>query len=305
MSSTSNPAARGKVAVKSAVARSANARSANARSDGARPDSVETLDPIWSAIRHEAEEASAAEPALGGFIYATVLSHARLEEAVAHRIAQRLGHADVDGGLIQQTFHDVLARNAELGQIFRADLAAVLERDPACKRYLEPLLYFKGFHALVAHRFAHELWKAGRKDFALYLQSQSSRIFSTDIHPAARLGKGLMLDHATGFVVGETAVVGDNCSFLHAVTLGGSGKATGDRHPKIGSCVLIGAGAKVLGNIHVGNCSRVAAGSVVLQDVPPSTTVAGVPAKVVGPAGTAEPGRSMDQRLGPDDYACL
>ena len=268
-------------------------------------DNVETYDPIWTAIRREADEASAAEPALGGFIYATVISHQRLEEAIVHRVAQRLSHSDVDGGLIQQTFHDVLAKQPELGQVLRADLAAVRDRDPACKRYLEPLLYFKGFHALVTHRFAHELWRQGRTDFALYLQSQSSKIFTVDIHPGARIGKGIMLDHATGFVVGETAVVGDNCSFLHGVTLGGSGKAVGDRHPKIGSCVLIGAGAKVLGNIHVGNCSRVAAGSVVLVDVPPNTTVAGVPAKVVGPAGAAEPSRSMDQGLGPDDYACL
>jgi serine O-acetyltransferase len=204
-----------------------------------------------------------------------------------------------------QTFTDMLASQPQLGAAFRADLAAVLDRDPACNRYLEPLLYFKGFHALATHRFAHELWRQGRHDFALYLQSQSSRIFAVDIHPAARLGKGLMLDHATGFVCGETAVVGDNCSFLHAVTLGGSGKQTGDRHPKIGAGVLIGAGAKVLGNIHVGNCSLIAAGSVVLSDVPPHMTVAGVPARLIGPAGCAEPARSMDQSIGPDDYAML
>jgi serine O-acetyltransferase len=270
---------------------------------------LEVHDPIWSALRKEAETAMAAEPALTGFIFATVMSHGRLEDSICHRIAQRLGHADVDAGLIVQTFQDVLASQPDLGAAFRADLAAVLDRDPACNRYLEPLLYYKGFHALVTYRFAHELWRQGRRDFALYLQSQSSRIFAVDIHPAARLGKGLMLDHATGFVVGETAAVGDNCSFLHGVTLGGSGKDTGDRHPKIGSWVLIGAGAKVLGNIHVGNCSRIAAGSVVLADVPPNTTVAGVPARVVGPAGTAEPARTMDQCLGeclgPDDYAML
>jgi serine O-acetyltransferase len=266
---------------------------------------VGVVDPVWSSLRSEAEEASRSEMALGGFIFATVLSHKRLEDAIVHRVSQRLSHADVDGGLIQQTFQDVLDQAPDLGQVFRADLGAVLDRDPACKRYLEPLLYFKGFHALVTYRFAHELWKQGRRDFALYLQSQSSNIFTVDIHPGARIGKGIMLDHATGFVVGETAVVGDNCSFLHAVTLGGSGKTRGDRHPKIGSCVLIGAGAKVLGNIHVGSCSRVAAGSVVLQDVPPNVTVAGVPAKVVGPAGAAEPSRAMDQCLGPDDYGCL
>lgn len=274
-------------------------------SAGKAPSALANRDPIWHAMRKEAEEASAAEPALGGFVFATVLSHDRLEDCVVHRVAQRLNHSDVDAGLIQQTFQDVLRGSPELGELFRADLAAVLDRDPACKRYLEPLLYFKGFHSLVAHRFAHDLWRQGRKDFALYLQSQCSKIFTVDIHPAARIGKGIMLDHATGFVVGETAVVGDNCSFLHGVTLGGSGKSIGDRHPKIGSCVLIGAGAKVLGNIHVGNCSRVAAGSVVLADVPPNTTVAGVPAKVVGPAGAAEPSRSMEHGLGPDDYACL
>jgi serine O-acetyltransferase len=262
-------------------------------------------DPIWSQIRIEAERAIADEPALGGFIFSTVLSHDRLEEAVCHRLAQRLNHADVDAGLITRTFHGVLDAEPELGVAFRADLAAVRDRDPACTRYLEPLLYFKGFHALVAHRFAHDLWVKGRRDFALYLQSQSSRMFSVDIHPGARFGMGIMLDHATGFVVGETAVIGDNCSFLHGVTLGGSGKETGDRHPKIGNNVLIGAGAKVLGNIKVGNCSRVASGSVVLNEVPPNRTVAGVPAKDVGHAGCPEPARAMDQGIKPDDCGCL
>ena len=262
-------------------------------------------DPIWAQVLREAEEAMANEPALTGFIFATVVNHSRREDAIAHRVAQRLNHSDVDAGLILQTFQDVMNSQPDLALSIRADLAAVLDRDPACVRYLEPLLFFKGFHALVTHRFAHELWRQGRRDFALYLQSQSSKIFSTDIHPAARFGRGIMLDHATGFVVGETAVVGDNCSFLHAVTLGGSGKATGDRHPKIGAGVLIGAGAKVLGNIHVGNCALIAAGSVVLQDVPPHMTVAGVPAKIVGRVGCAEPARSMDQMIGPDDYSCL
>ena len=210
----------------------------------------------------------AAEPALGSFIYATVLSHDRLEDAICHRLAQRLDHSDVDAVLINQTFQALLDEHPELGGIFRADLAAVFDRDPACNRYLEPLLYFKGFHALVTHRFAHALWHEGRRDFALFLQSQASRMFAVDIHPAARFGQGIMLDHATGIVVGETAVVGNNCSFLHGVTLGGSGKETGDRHPKIGENVLIGAGAKMLGNITVGDGSRIAAGSVVLKDVP-------------------------------------
>ena len=261
-------------------------------------------DPIWSAVRDEAEAAAVSEPALGGFLFATILSHARLEDAVCHRLAQRLNHSDVDSGLIGQMFAQVLQQSLEFGEIFRADLHAVRDRDPACTRYIEPLLYFKGFHALVTHRFAHELWKQGRRDFALYLQSQSSRIFGVDINPATRMGRGIMLDHGTGIVIGETAVVGDFCSILQNVTLGGNGKETGDRHPKIGKNVLLAAGAKVLGNIRVGDCAKVAAGSVVLQDVPANKTVAGVPARVVGDSGCPEPSRSMDQRVEPDDCGC-
>ena len=265
---------------------------------------LESYDPIWSELRSEAEEIMRSEPALGGFIHATVLSHERLEASVCHRLAQRLNHADVDAGLINRTFEQVLQRKPELGHWFRADLQAYYDRDPACTRYIEPLMYFKGFHALVAHRFSHELWQAGRRDFALYLQSQSSRIFAVDIHPAAVIGRGIFLDHATGIVIGETAVVGDDVSLLHGVTLGGNGKETGDRHPKIGNNVLLAAGAKVLGNIRVGDCSKVAAGSVVLKDVPNNKTVAGVPAKIVGDSGCPEPGRAMDQRLAPDDCGC-
>ncbi len=273
-------------------------------SQRAQRSNVTAVDPIWAEVRREAEEVIRAEPALGGFIYATILSKERLEDAVCHRLAQRLNHSDVDAGLISETFEQVLADHPELGRAFRADLAAVYDRDPACSRYIEPLLYFKGFHALVTHRFAHELLKQGRRDFALYLQSQSSRIFAVDINPAARIGIGIMLDHGTGIVIGETAAVGDNCSILQGVTLGGTGKETGDRHPKIGNYVLISVGAKVLGNIKVGDCSRVGAGSVVLKDVPPRTTVAGVPAKEIGPAGCPEPARTMDQRLAPDDCGC-
>ena len=270
----------------------------------AQVSNVTSVDPIWTQVRREADEAVRAEPALAGFIYATILSKDRLEDAVCHRLAQRLDHSDVDAGLIAETFGQVLDAHPELGHAFRADLAAVRDRDPACQRYIEPLLYFKGFHALVTHRFAHELLKQGRRDFALYLQSQSSRIFAVDINPAARMGVGIMLDHGTGIVIGETAAVGDNCSILQGVTLGGTGKESGDRHPKIGHSVMIGAGAKVLGNIKVGNCSKIASGSVVLKEVPPNTTVAGVPAKIIGPAGCPEPARTMDQRLAPDDCGC-
>jgi len=260
---------------------------------------LRTHDPIWKAVCSEAEAVLRSEPALGSFVFATILGQDTLEEAIIHRLSQRLNHTDLDAGLISKTFRGVLQEHPEVGLALRADLGAVVNRDPACSRYIEPILYFKGFHALATYRFAHEMWMRGRRDFALYLQSQSSKLFSTDIHPAAHFGKGIMLDHATGFVVGETAIVGDNCSFLHGVTLGGSGKEGGDRHPKIGHSVLIGAGSKILGNIEVGCCSRIAAGSVVLKDVPREVTVAGVPARIVGPAGCTEPAASMDQQLPP------
>ncbi|MGD9868276.1 MAG: serine O-acetyltransferase [Hyphomicrobiales bacterium] len=261
---------------------------------------IKTCDPQWEQLVQEAEAVKSQEPALASFVYATILAYNRVEDAVCHRLAQRLAHADVDAGLLMHTFNDVLEAEPKLGDALRADLAAVYDRDPACKRLIEPLLYFKGFHALETYRLSHWLWNNGRRDFALYLQSQSSRIFAVDIHPAAVIGRGIMFDHATGLVIGETAVVGDNASILHGVTLGGSGKEGGDRHPKIGRGVMIGAGAKILGNISVGDCSRVASGSVVLKDVPKNTTVAGVPARVVGEAGCAEPSRSMNQMLVPD-----
>jgi len=263
-----------------------------------RSTAVKPCDPVWSDVRTQAEAIVADEPALAGFISTTILNQNSLEEAIVFRLAQRLDRADLPTGLIRQTFMQVLSDQPELGEMFRADLAAVVDRDPACKRAIEPILYFKGFHALQTYRFAHALWHAGRRDFALYLQSQSSQGFGTDIHPNAQIGRGIMLDHATGLVVGETAIVGDQTSILHAVTLGGSGKESGDRHPKIGCGVMIGAGAKILGNISVGDCVRIAAGSVVLRDIEPRVTVAGVPAKVVGLAGCPEPARAMNQLFG-------
>jgi len=255
---------------------------------------VESCDPIWDRVRREAEETSANEPVLASLIYATILSEPTLEDAICHTVAHRL-QPSVDTGLLHKTFRGVLALDPTLGEIFRADLMAVAKRDPACRRLLEPLFFFKGFVALETYRFSHRLWLDGRRDFALYLQSQSSRVFAVDIHPAAQLGRGIMLDHATGIVIGETAVIGDNCSLLHGVTLGGTGNERGDRHPKIGSGVMMGSGAKILGNIKIGDCVRVAAGSVVLQDVPPRRTVAGVPARDIGTAGCEEPALTMDQ----------
>src|SRR5665811_497188 len=258
---------------------------------------LDKVDPVWARIRSEAEDVARREPEFATFIYENILHHDTLEAAVIHRVSERLGNADISGDLIRQAYSDALDEQPSLGEMFRADIVATLDRDPATSRCIEPVLYYKGFHAIQTHRLAHWLLGKGRKDFALYLQSRASAVFQCDINPAARIGRGIFLDHATGLVVGETAVIEDDVSILHDVTLGGTGKAGGDRHPKIKHGVLIGAGAKILGNIEIGRCSRVAAGSVVLHDVPPNTTVAGVPAKAVGKAGCAEPSRAMDHLL--------
>ncbi|TWF49866.1 serine O-acetyltransferase [Neorhizobium alkalisoli] len=271
-----------------------------ARNEVRQNEPVATVDPIWDTLQEEARAAVDQDPLLAAFLYSTVLNHRSLEECVVHRLCERLDHADLPAVLLRQTFMEMLSDRPEWSAILRVDIQAFYDRDPACLRFLEPILYFKGFHAIQTHRLAHWLWQKGRRDFALYLQSRSSSVFQTDINPAARIGKGIFLDHATGLVVGETAVIGDNVSILHGVTLGGTGKEGADRHPKIGNGVLIGAGAKILGNIEIGSCSRVAAGSVVLKPVPECSTVAGVPAKVVGTAGCSEPARLMDQMLTSD-----
>lgn len=260
-----------------------------------------TVDPVWERIRNEAEAAMRTDTSLGGFLFTSVLNPSSFEEALCHRLAQRLGNADIGAELIVQGFEDALDMDPDIGAAARADLLAVFDRDPACDRYIEPLLYFKGFQALQTYRMAHRLFKMGRKDFAYYLQSRSSMIFGTDLHPMSQIGRGIMIDHAHSIVIGATAVVEDNVSMLHSVTLGGTGKADGDRHPKVRQGCLIGAGASILGNIEIGSCSRVAAGSVVLHDVPPNRTVAGVPAKVVGYAGCDEPARLMDHSISDAD----
>ncbi len=258
---------------------------------------LDKVDPVWARIRRDAEEAVRREPELATFIYSTILHHDTLEEAVVYRLSERLDHAALSGEMIRQAYADALKDTPSLGECFRADIVATVDRDPATRRVLEPLLYYKGFHAVETHRLAHWLWSKGRRDFALYLQSRASAVFQCDIHPAARIGRGIFLDHATGLVVGETASIDDDVSILHGVTLGGTGKEAGDRHPKIRYGVMIGAGAKILGNIEVGHCARIAAGSVVLKTVPNNVTVAGVPARVVGRAGCPEPARLMDQML--------
>jgi serine O-acetyltransferase len=268
---------------------------------GSLPGRVEALDPIWQQLRSEAESVVANEPALAGFIYTYILNHAKLEDAVAHRISDRLDSNALDSSIIYSAFAEMLASWRDYSVTLRADLGAVFDRDPACNRFIEPVLYFKGFHAIETHRLANWLYTSGRQDLAFYLQSRASEVFQVDIHPAVPMGKGIFIDHATGLVVGGTAVIDDDVSILQNVTLGGTGKESGDRHPKIRRGVLIGAGAEILGNIEIGECSRVAAGSVVLKPVPAHATVAGVPAKVVGQAGCAEPARAMDQILRESD----
>jgi len=266
-------------------------------SSATRHGALQPIDPIWRSVQEEAREAVSRDPVLAAFLYSTILNQDRLEDAVMHRLAERLAHQDLGADLIRQAFKAMLADNSDWAATVRVDIQAYYDRDPACDRFLMPILYFKGFHAIQTHRLAHWLWNCGRRDFALYLQSRSSSVFQTDIHPASKIGKGIFIDHATGLVVGETAVIEDDVSILHGVTLGGTGKAGGDRHPKIRHGVLIGAGAKILGNIEVGHCAKVAAGSVVLSSVPHNKTVAGVPARVVGETGCDQPSRQMDQFL--------
>jgi serine O-acetyltransferase len=252
---------------------------------------------LWDRLRKEAEDAFARERALAPLFVNSILNRSNFEDAVVHRVSARLGNEIVPAQTIGDAFAEALAGDPAIAAAFRFDILAVLERDPACERLIEPFLYFKGFHAIQTHRLAHWLLRKGRVDFALYLQSRSSDVFQTDINPAARIGKGLFLDHATGLVVGSTAVIDDDVSILQNVTLGGTGKESGDRHPKVRSGVMIGAGAKILGNIEIGSCARIAAGAVVLHPVAPNTTVAGVPARQVGAAGGAVPARDMNQVL--------
>ena len=256
---------------------------------------LQSLDPVWARICEEAHAAIASEPLLGGLVHSSLLHHPTLERALAYRFSLKLASGEMSEQILREIADEAYASDPTLGQAARADVVAVFDRDPACHRYLQPILFFKGYQAVQAYRIGHWLWGQGRFDLAYFVQMRTSEVFGVDIHPAARIGRGIMIDHAHSIVIGETAVVGDNVSMLHSVTLGGTGKEDGDRHPKISDGVLIGAGAKVLGNITVGRCSRIAAGSVVLQDVPACSTVAGVPARVVGEAGCPQPSLTMDQ----------
>ena len=261
------------------------------------PKQLHRVDPVWARITQEAEEAVTNEPLMGGLLHACVLHHGSLQKALSYRFSAKLQSNEMSQIILRDIADEAYLEDTAIVDAARADLMAIYERDPACHRLLQPLVFFKGFQAIQAYRIANWLWRKGRKDLSYFVQMRVSEIFGVDIHPAARIGKGIMIDHAHSIVVGETAVVGDNVSMLHSVTLGGTGKEEEERHPKIGDGVLIGAGAKVLGNIKVGHCSRIAAGSVVLSEVPPCKTVAGVPAKIVGEAGCDQPSVSMDQLI--------
>lgn len=252
---------------------------------------------IWNTIRQDAELVSQREPALSNLLQEVVLRRSNLEEALSVRLSRKLAYHSTPEGYLKDIFQETFNANPTIAQCVCQDIVAVCERDPACKNCLTPLLYFKGFQAITCHRIGHYLWQQGREDLALYLQSLVSEVFAVDIHPAAAIGGGIFLDHATSFVAGETSCIEDNVSILHEVTLGGTGKETGDRHPKVRSGVLIGAGAKLLGNIEIGQGAKIGAGSVVLQSVPEHTTVAGVPAVVVGESSCQEPCRGMDHHI--------
>ena len=258
-------------------------------------------DAVWLKLRAEAAQEASGEPAIA-WLYASIFEAGSFEDALVQNLAKRLGHPSLPAEALKSVLREPLIADASIGEAARADIAAAVERDPASGRLLEPFLFFKGYAAIQTHRLAHWLWKAGRRDIALYLQSRSSEIFQTDIHPGAQFGKGLFLDHATGFVAGETVVIEDNVSILHGVTLGGTGTENGERHPKVRTGVLIGAGAQIIGAIEIGAYSKIAAGSFVTESVPPRCTAVGVPARIIEGAGSNNPADSMDQRLAQGTY---
>ncbi len=258
-------------------------------------------DTLCTRLRAEAAHGYAGERALTP-LYAAVFEARSFEEALILRLSTRLGNPCLPADALQQMLWEPILADPSIGEAARADISAFIERDPAAGRLLEPFLFFKGYAAIQTHRLAHWLWNAGKRNIALYLQSRSSEIFQTDIHPGAQLGKAIFLDHATGFVAGETVVIEDNVSILHGVTLGGTGTQKVDRHPKIRTGVLIGAGAQIIGNIEIGAHSKIAAGSLVTENVPPRSTAVGVPARIIQGVGTENPAESMDQCLAQGTY---
>ena len=257
----------------------------------------QNVDLVWTLLRQEALKEAQREPLLVSFLYSTILNHPSLESALAFHLANRLSSPSMISTQIMSLISEALQSSETFRRYLRADIMAVRDRDPACTCLPDVFLHFKGFHALESHRAAHFLWKTGRNTIAHYLQSQVSQNFQIDIHPNATLESGIMLDHGTGIVIGETARVGHNCSILHHVTLGGSGKRGVDRHPKVGNGVLLGAGASILGNVRIGDGVQVGASSLVIEDLPPHSVAVGVPAKIIGTYKEEEsqPGRSMNQ----------
>ncbi len=271
----------------------------------AEPSNVVAMskDQTWSRMRVEAASAAAAEPVLASFLHATILNHSSFEVALSYRLAQKFSDAEMNAMLWREVCAEAYRSEPAIVEAAMADLRAVFNRDPACHDYMQPLLFFKGYLSLQAQRVANWLWRHDRQSLALYLQSRMSELFAVDIHPATKIGKGVFFDHATGIVIGETAVIEDDVSILQNVTLGGTGKDEGDRHPKIRRGALVSVGAKVLGNIEIGEGAKVAAGSVVLKSVEPHCTVAGVPAKPVGQCAEASPSETMDQNFYYDTYS--
>jgi len=265
--------------------------------DQSKKFNISSVNPVWQTIRVEAETVVKQQREMTSVIYSSILIHEKLESVLAYRLAQKLSTSDMSEAVLNEIILNAYQAENCLVEDAYFDIVAVKERDPACHRFLQPLLYYKGFLALQAYRVGSYLNSNEHLDLSFFLQMRSSEVFGVDIHPNARIGKGIMIDHAHSIVIGETAVVGNNVSMLHSVTLGGTGKDKGDRHPKIEDGVLLGAGASVLGNITVGRCSKIASGSVVLSSVPEYKTVAGVPAKVVGDSGCDQPSSLMDQNI--------
>lgn len=262
-------------------------------------------DPIWDKVQSEAKLLAEREPAMSGFLHDVVLSKSSLEKVIAGHLAEKLGNSAIPAKILVEQFALAYTHDVNFSVAMRADISAINDRDPACQSDLYPVLFFKGFLVLQTYRATHWLINNGQGGMAIYMQNRASEVFGADIHPSAKIGKGIMIDHASGVVIGETAIVGDDVSMLHGVTLGGSGKESGDRHPKIGNGVLISVGAKVLGNIHVGDCAKIGGGSVVLTDVPAYSTAVGIPAKIVGKVSSPEPSRSMDHSFDPSDKPFL
>ncbi len=256
---------------------------------------ADTTDEVWHRLQADAEKLAAAEPVLASFVHATILGQARLEQALAFHLAHKLANDDVGALQVHEVFDEALHDDPAIGRSVRADLTANYDRDPAVHTFVEPFLFFKGYQSLQSYRVMHWLWQRDRTALAFHFQSRVSEVFGVDVHPAAQIGSGIMIDHATGVVIGETTVIEDDVSLLQGVTLGGTGKTQGDRHPKVRRGVMIGAGSKILGNTEIGAYSRIGAGSVVLQSVPPGSTAVGVPARIVGEAGCAMPALEMDQ----------